>query len=34
MVESMWREYGRGTKAQLTLGFFNNVLAVEKEGWN
>lgn len=33
MVESMWRTYGRGTKATLTLGFFNNVLGIQQRGW-
>lgn len=33
MVEAQWRTYGRGTKASLTLGFFNNVLAIEQERW-
>lgn len=33
MVESMWRTYGVGTKATLTLGFFNNVIGIEQKGW-
>lgn len=30
MVESMWRTYGNGTKAKLTIGYFNNVISIEK----
>lgn len=33
MIEPMWRTYTIGTKATLTLGFFNNVIAIEQKGW-
>lgn len=32
MIDAMWKEYAKRDTAKLTLGYFNNVIAIEK-GW-
>jgi hypothetical protein len=34
MIDSVWNSYAKGEHIKLTLGYFNNVIAVEKKGYD